>query len=206
MQSNPCDPCNPPVVKWVNPQPQPQPAQIWNPCDPCAPVMYNPCPPTQPAQLRGGKDFFDIQVTENKKGNGATGPTVPLNNFCGGRKAILVVNVADFDETTSKKNLSQLRNVRDNYPAGDFEILAFPCDQFGYKLSNNARGAGAGALYDEFTKNGVGADPVGDNLPYKLFEDKNNQCVGLGQHDLYKWLEKHGVKTEWNFSKVLLNG
>ena len=106
MQSNPCDPCNPPVVKWVNPQPQPQPAQIWNPCDPCAPVMYNPCPPTQPAQLRGGKDFFDIQVTENKKGNGATGPTVPLNNFCGGRKAILVVNVADFDETTSKKNLS----------------------------------------------------------------------------------------------------
>ena len=51
--------------------PQPQPVQIWNPCDPCAPVMYNPCPPVNcnpcpptQAQLRGGKDFFSIQVTE----------------------------------------------------------------------------------------------------------------------------------------------
>ena len=201
MQSNPCDPCNPPVVKWVNPQPQP--AQIWNPCDPCAPVMYNPCPPTQPAQLRGGKDFFDIQVTENKKTTGVTGPTVPLNNFCGGRKAILVVNVADADATTSRKNLTELRNVRNDYPAGNFEILAFPSDQFGFNLSTAAKGNGAGDLYTEISKDGTSA-VVGD-LPYRLFEGKDNQCVGLGQHALYKWLEKHGVKTEWNFCKVLLN-
>ena len=100
MQSNPCGPCNPPVVKWVNPQPQP--AQIWNPCDPCAPVMYNPCPPVNcnpcpptEAQLRGGKDFFNIQVTELTNGGPAPGGTKPLNIFCGNRKAILVVNVVD---------------------------------------------------------------------------------------------------------------
>lgn len=142
MQSYPCNPCNPQVVSYVNPQPQP--AQIWNPCDPCAPVMYNPCPPvncppvncnpcppTTAAQLRGGKDFFDIQVTEHKAGGLVPGGTTPLNTHCGGRKAILVVNVADNDPTTSQQQLTQLRNLRNNYPAGNFEILAFGTNQFG---------------------------------------------------------------------------
>ena len=166
MQSNPCDPCNPPVVKWVNPQPQP--AQIWNPCDPCAPVMYNPCPPVNcnpcpptEAQLRGGKDFFNIQVTELTGAGPAPGGTKPLSNFCGGRKAILVVNVADADPAKSLQNMTQLRTIRNQYPAGDFEILAFPCNQFGYALT-----LAPPAIYTNLANVG-GVAP----LPYKVFED-----------------------------------
>ena len=89
------------------------------------------------------------------------------------------MNVADLDPTTSRTNLQQLRSVRNDYPAGDFEILAFPCDQFGYRLSPNARQTFPGALYDEFTKDGKGMlAPVGPNLPYRLFEGKDNLCMG----------------------------
>lgn len=168
MQSNPCDPCNPPVVKWVNPQP----AQIWNPCDPCAPVMYNPCPPVNcnpcaptqaPAQLRGGKDFFDIQVTECVAAGLVPGGTTPLNNFCGNRKAILVVNVADNDPSLSQANLTQLRILRGMYPAGDFEILALGCNQFGFSLGPFA---GDAAFYTA-----IAAPGGGGNLPYRLLEN-----------------------------------
>ena len=70
--------------------------------NPCPPVMYNPCPPvSSEPQLRGGKDFFDIQVVNFNVTNGTQEPSKSINNYVGGRKAILIVNTADIDPALS---------------------------------------------------------------------------------------------------------
>ena len=81
-----------------------------------------------------------------------------------------------------------------NYPAGNFEILAFYCRQFG-----GGTGVNGAALYAALEAT------VGGSIPFKVLEDADNMVVGNAACDVYQWLSKYGVMTNGNFNKVLLN-
>lgn len=128
--------------------------------------------------------FHDFTATLNN------GTEQPLSAYRG--KAVLVVNVASKCGFTP-----QYRGLQALYeqlaPRG-FEILAFPCDQFGHQEP------GTDAEIAGFCEKNFG---VGFPLFQKI------EVNGKGAHPLYVWLkaQKGGVlgsAIKWNFSKFLV--
>ena len=78
--------------------------------------------------------------------------------------------------------MPQLAQLRNRYPAGNFEILAFYCRQFGGGSPAMPTG---GALYGALAATVPGGNPI---LPFKVFGDGDNQIVGNGACDVYQWL------------------
>lgn len=119
------------------------------------------------------------------------GKEVSLSNYKG--KVLLVVNVASYCGYT--KQYSGLESIYRKYKSKGFEILAFPCNQFGNQEpgTNEEIKQFCSSKYD---------------ITFPLFDkiDVN----GDGTHPLYIYLknEKPGVlgtkDIKWNFTKFLI--
>jgi glutathione peroxidase len=108
-------------------------------------------------------------------------------------KALLVVNVASKCGFT--RQYKGLQNLYDKFGPRGFEILAFPCDQFGHQEP------GSDAEIAAFCNRSYG-------VTFPLFAkiDVN----GKHAHPLYVWLKREkggllGGAIKWNFTKFLLD-
>jgi glutathione peroxidase len=128
--------------------------------------------------------FHDFTATLN------SGVEQPLSVYRG--KAVLVVNVASKCGFTPQ--YKGLQALYERLSPRGFEILAFPCDQFGHQEP------GTDAEIAGFCEKNYG-------VTFPIF--RKIEVNGKGAHPLYKWLkaEKSGVlgsAIKWNFSKFLV--
>ena len=103
---------------------------------------------------------------------------------------LLIVNVASECGYTDKhyKELVELQTKFDNH---DFNILAFPCNQFGQQ--EPLRNSGIA----RFVKNKY-------NVNFPVFS--KIKVVGPGAHPLYKYLYASAkYAPQWNFAKYLVS-
>ena len=119
------------------------------------------------------------------------GDDCPLDGF--GGKVCLVVNVAS--ECGLTPQYEGLQRLYEEYRARGFEILAFPCNQFG------GQEPGGEAEISDFCEANFG---VGFPMFGKI------EVNGDGRHPLYAWLCGEGVGLDeegdigWNFAKFLV--
>ncbi|KAL9233932.1 hypothetical protein vseg_008864 [Gypsophila vaccaria] len=120
------------------------------------------------------------------------GKEVPLSNFKG--KVLLIVNVASKCGLTSS-NYTELSHVYEKYKPQGFEILAFPCNQFGGQepgsnpeIKNFActKFKAEFPIFDKVDVNGPNTAPV-----YQFLKSSAGGFLG----DLIKW----------NFEKFLVD-
>ena len=129
-------------------------------------------------------NISDITVVDSD------GNIVPLSQYKG--KVLLIVNVASRCGFTSQ--YEGLQRIYDEYKKYGFEILAFPCNQFGNQEP--------GSMDDikQFCSSNY-------NITFKLFDkiDVN----GNNQIDLYSRLTNNDVTgtgdVKWNFEKFLIS-
>jgi glutathione peroxidase len=120
------------------------------------------------------------------------GKDVPLSEYKG--KVLLVVNVASkCGYTPQYKGLQELYQ---KYHEQGFEVLAFPCNQFG------AQEPGTSEAIANFCD-------ISYKTTFPLFE--KIEVNGTSTHPLYKFLkqEQKGILgtgiIKWNFTKFLVN-
>jgi len=121
---------------------------------------------------------------------GIDGTEVPLSRFAG--KALLIVNVASrCGFTPQYEGLETLHRELADQP---FEVLGFPCNQFG------AQEPGRASEIASFCSTNYGVDfPLFDKI----------EVNGPKRHPLYDWLtsQKKGFlgsrDVKWNFTKFL---
>ena len=132
------------------------------------------------------KSIYDYKVDDSQKN------PVSLSDYKG--KTLLIVNVASRCGLTPQyKGLQELYS---KYLNKDFEILAFPCNQFG------AQEPGSNEEIKEFCD-------INFNVSFKIFDKIN--VNGSSASPLFKHLknEAKGVMgseaIKWNFTKFLID-
>jgi len=123
--------------------------------------------------------------------NSLAGQPVPLSDFRG--KVLLIVNTAS--ECGFTPQYAGLQTLQDTYQTRGFDVLGFPCNQFGKQEPGDAEQIGA------FCESRF-------HVTFPMFGkiDVN----GADAHPLYKWLtsEKRGLlgtqAIKWNFTKFLV--
>ncbi|NYH99091.1 glutathione peroxidase [Cupriavidus plantarum] len=133
----------------------------------------------------------DIRNVYQFEANALTGEPVSLSAFRG--KVLLIVNTAS--ECGFTPQYTGLQTLHDVYGERGFEVLGFPCNQFGKQEPGDAAQIGA------FCESRF-------QVTFPLFAkiDVN----GAEAHPLYRWLtvEKPGVlgtqAIKWNFTKFLV--
>lgn len=108
-------------------------------------------------------------------------------------KALLIVNVASKCGFTPQ--YKGLQEIYEQHHAQGFEILAFPCDQFGHQEP------GTDAEIASFCDTRFG-------VTFPVFA--KIEVNGAKAHPLYAWLKSQkggllGDGIKWNFTKFLLN-
>lgn len=109
-------------------------------------------------------------------------------------KKLLVVNVASKCGLTPQ--YQQLEELYQLYKDKDFEILGFPCNDFGNQES------GTHDEIQDFCQ-------VNYGVSFTIFEKV--KINGSDQHPLYQWLTnrskngKKNIKVIWNFQKFLID-
>ncbi|TKB44772.1 glutathione peroxidase [Thalassotalea mangrovi] len=130
--------------------------------------------------------IYDYSVTNNK------GETVPMLNYQ--NKVLLIVNTASACGFTPQ--YAGLQDLYEKYKDKGFEVLAFPCNQFGKQESGTDEeikgfcDLNFNISFDLFSKidvNGDNADP--------LFTYMKNEAKGL----------LGSKRIKWNFTKFLIN-
>ncbi|EKS68022.1 MULTISPECIES: glutathione peroxidase [Caballeronia] len=120
------------------------------------------------------------------------GATVSLDKYRG--KVLLIVNTAS--ECGFTPQYKGLQEVYRQYAARGFEVLGFPCNQFGKQEPGDAGQIGAfceqnyGVTFPMFAKievNGSNAHPL-----YKYLKDKEPGLLGI-------------EAIKWNFTKFLVD-
>ena len=112
---------------------------------------------------------------------------ISLEKFKG--KTLLIVNVASRCGFTSQ--YTGLQSLYEKYKDKGFEILAFPCNQFG------SQEKGTNDEIKEFCSTEY-------NVSFKLFD--KIEVKGDNASPLFKFLEdQSGREIQWNFSKFLIN-
>ncbi|KAI3756182.1 hypothetical protein L1987_55998 [Smallanthus sonchifolius] len=133
-----------------------------------------------------GKSIYDFTVKDIDRKD------VPLSKFKG--KVLLIVNVASQCGLTSS-NYSELTQIYSKYKNQGLEILAFPCNQFGFQEpgSNDqikqfacTRFKAEFPIFDKIDVNGPFTSPV-----YQFLKSSSGGFLG----DLVKW----------NFEKFLVD-
>ncbi|KAJ4754356.1 Glutathione peroxidase [Rhynchospora pubera] len=120
------------------------------------------------------------------------GKNVPLNKFKG--KVMLIVNVASRCGLTTS-NYTELSHIYEKYKTQGFEILAFPCNQFG------AQEPGSNSDIKQFACTRFKAEfPIFDKV------DVNGPTTA----PVYQYLKSHaggflGDLIKWNFEKFLVD-
>ena len=123
--------------------------------------------------------------------NALSGKPVPLTECRG--KVLLIVNTAS--ECGFTPQYAGLQTLQDAYLARGFDVLGFPCNQFGKQEPGDAEQIGA------FCESRF-------HVTFPMFEKID--VKGAEAHPLYKWLtsEKPGLlgtqAIKWNFTKFLL--
>ncbi|WP_019452033.1 glutathione peroxidase [Cupriavidus sp. BIS7] len=123
--------------------------------------------------------------------NSLSGKPQPLANFRG--KVLLIVNTAS--ECGFTPQYAGLQTLQESYQAQGFDVLGFPCNQFGKQEPGDADQIGA------FCESRF-------HVTFPMFEKVD--VNGADAHPLYKWLtsEKPGLlgtqAIKWNFTKFLL--
>ena len=120
-----------------------------------------------------------------------TGEERRLTDYRG--KVLLIVNVASKCGFTPQYN--GLQNLYEQFQPHGFEILAFPCDQFGHQEP------GSDAEIATFCDDTYG-------VTFPLFA--KIEVNGKNAHPLYVWLRQQkggllGNKIKWNFTKFLVD-
>jgi glutathione peroxidase len=120
-----------------------------------------------------------------------TGETRNLGDYRG--QALLVVNVASKCGFTPQ--YTGLQGLRDRFDQRGFEVLAFPCNQFGYQEP------GSNAEIAQFCK-------LNYSVTFPLFA--KIEVNGENAHPLFTWLKREkggllGSAIKWNFTKFLLD-
>ena len=140
----------------------------------------------RPLREKFMKSIYDYKVDDSQKN------PVSLSDYKG--KTLLIVNVASRCGLTPQyKGLQELYS---KYSNKDFEILAFPCNQFG------AQEPGSNEEIKEFCDNNF-------NVSFKIFDKIN--VNGSSASPLFKHLknEAKGVMgseaIKWNFTKFLID-
>ena len=119
-----------------------------------------------------------------------SGKDTPLEQYRG--KVLLIVNTASKCGFTPQ--YEGLEKLYEKYSSRGFEILAFPCNQFGFQEP------GSDEKIQEFCKINYG---VTFNVFSKI------KVNGRDAHPLYKFLkeaspDKKGKNIKWNFTKFLI--
>ncbi|XP_062871664.1 glutathione peroxidase 7 [Trichomycterus rosablanca] len=128
------------------------------------------------------KDFYTFKVVNSR------GKLVSLENYRG--SVSLVVNVASECGFTEEhyKDLQQLQRDLGPY---HFNVLAFPCNQFGQQEPGSDRDI------DSFVRRVYG-------VSFPLFS--KIAVVGTGANNAFKYLtESTGKEPDWNFWKYLVD-
>jgi len=140
----------------------------------------------RPLREKFMKSIYDYKVDDSQKN------PVYLSDYKG--KTLLIVNVASRCGLTPQyKGLQELYS---KYSNKDFEILAFPCNQFG------AQEPGSNEEIKEFCD-------INFNVSFKIFDKIN--VNGSNASPLFKHLknEAKGVMgseaIKWNFTKFLID-
>ena len=140
----------------------------------------------RPLREKFMKSIYDYKVDDSQKN------PVSLSDYKG--KTLLIVNVASKCGLTPQyKGLQELYS---KYSNKDFEILAFPCNQFG------AQEPGSNEEIKEFCD-------INFNVSFKIFDKIN--VNGASASPLFKHLknEAKGVMgseaIKWNFTKFLID-
>ena len=123
--------------------------------------------------------------------NLSTGEPCPLGTYRD--RVLLVVNVASRCGFTPQ--YKGLQAIYDQFRPRGFEILAFPCDQFGHQEP------GSDADIAAFC-----TDTYGVTFPLFAKIEVN----GRNAHPLYAWLKQQkggllGDNIKWNFTKFLID-
>jgi glutathione peroxidase len=121
----------------------------------------------------------------------STGEERRLADYRG--KVLLVVNVASKCGFTPQ--YEGLQRLYEQFELRGFEILAFPCDQFGHQEP------GSDAEISAFCDRAYG-------VTFPLFA--KIEVNGKNAHPLYVWLKKQkrgllGDRIKWNFTKFLVD-
>lgn len=112
---------------------------------------------------------------------------ISLEKFKG--KTLLIVNVASRCGFTSQ--YTGLQSLYEKYKDKGFEILAFPCNQFG------SQEKGTNDEIKEFCSTEY-------NVSFKLFD--KIEVIGDNASPLFKKLTQDaGRELQWNFTKYLIN-
>ncbi|KAJ3604571.1 hypothetical protein NHX12_029311 [Muraenolepis orangiensis] len=137
---------------------------------------------TQFLSPRKPKDFYSFEVKDAK------GKTVSLERYRG--KASLVVNVASQSEQT-EENYRSLQELHRELGTSHFNVLAFPCGQFGLTEPWGSREVEA------FAKSTYG-------VTFPFFS--KIKIMGSQADPAFKFLTESAQKTpKWNFWKFLIN-
>jgi len=119
------------------------------------------------------------------KAKSIDGKEVPLSAYKG--KTLLIVNVASKCGYTPQ--YTGLEKLYEKYKGKGFELLGFPCNQFGKQEP------GTEADIKKFCETNY-------KVTFPLFA--KIEVNGPGTHPLYKFL-KHGKDIGWNFTKFLID-
>ena len=112
---------------------------------------------------------------------------ISLEKFKG--KTLLIVNVASRCGFTPQ--YTGLQNLYEKYKDKGFEILAFPCNQFG------SQEKGSNDEIKDFCSNEY-------NVSFTLFD--KIEVIGNNASPLFKKLTQDaGREIQWNFTKYLIN-
>lgn len=129
-------------------------------------------------------ELYDITVKDAK------GNDVPLSEYR--EKVLLVVNTATNCGFTPQ--YSGLQELYVNYKDKGFEILDFPCNQFGHQAP------GSNAEIGSFCTGRFG-------VTFRQFD--KIEVNGENESPLYTWLKQQkggiGANIKWNFTKFLVN-
>ncbi len=127
------------------------------------------------------KSIYDFSV------KGIDHEEISLEKFKG--KTLLIVNVASRCGFTSQ--YTGLQSLYEKYKDKGFEILAFPCNQFG------SQEKGTNDEIKEFCSTEY-------NVSFKLFD--KIEVIGDNASPLFKKLTQDaGREIQWNFTKYLIN-
>lgn len=128
--------------------------------------------------------LYDIAVKDTK------GNDVPLSDYQG--KVLLVVNTATKCGFTPQ--YTGLQELYNKYKDKGFEILDFPCNQFGHQAP------GSNAEIGSFCTGRFG-------ITFRQFD--KIEVNGENESPLYAWLKQQkdgiGANIKWNFTKFLID-
>ena len=151
--------------------------------------------------------LYDIKVKDLNE------EEVSLNKYKG--KVLLIVNTATGCGFTPQ--YSALEELFEKYHTRGFEILDFPCDQFGHQAPGSNSDIHEfctlkyDTKFDQFAKVEVNGDNESKLFKYLKAQAPNDEIIGLKDKITMKTIEKISTSVskesdvKWNFTKFLVN-